>query len=105
MTGVQTCALRSEDTRLNSSHTIISYAAFCLKKKTTRWRLWAPCRSCPSRVVSPSPAVRRVRDGVLSRRLGVPRDAPARDGQTAFFFNDPAPPDVPPVSLQRLLPI
>src|SRR5207244_10852322 len=25
---------RSEDTRLNSSHQIISYAVFCLKKKT-----------------------------------------------------------------------
>ena len=24
---------RSEDTRLNSSHTMISYAVFCLKKK------------------------------------------------------------------------
>src|SRR5258708_18035463 len=27
---------RSEDTRLNSSHQIISYAVFCLKKKTTK---------------------------------------------------------------------
>src|SRR3954464_2141937 len=31
--GVQTCADR-KSTRLNSSHTIISYAVFCLKKKT-----------------------------------------------------------------------
>src|SRR3712207_7749544 len=28
-------ALRSESTRLNSSHANISYAVFCLKKKTT----------------------------------------------------------------------
>src|SRR5438034_2220822 len=28
-------ALRSESTRLNSSHTVISYAVFCLKKKKT----------------------------------------------------------------------
>src|SRR5436190_10753477 len=27
-----------KSTRLNSSHTVISYAVFCLKKKT--WRLW-----------------------------------------------------------------
>ena len=27
---------RSEDTRLNSSHTVISYAVFCLKKKKTK---------------------------------------------------------------------
>src|SRR3954462_1484560 len=31
--GVQTCALDRKSTRLNSSHTIISYAVFCLKKK------------------------------------------------------------------------
>src|SRR3954449_294333 len=30
--GVQTCADR-KSTRLNSSHTLISYAVFCLKKK------------------------------------------------------------------------
>src|SRR3954465_3314124 len=33
MPGVQTCALDRKSTRLNSSHTIISYAVFCLKKK------------------------------------------------------------------------
>src|SRR3954462_6405598 len=32
--GVQTCALDRKSTRLNSSHTIISYAVFCLKKNT-----------------------------------------------------------------------
>src|SRR3954464_3352844 len=30
--GCQTCALDRKSTRLNSSHTIISYAVFCLKK-------------------------------------------------------------------------
>src|SRR3954463_7113218 len=33
MTAVHTCALDRKSTRLNSSHTIISYAVFCLKKK------------------------------------------------------------------------
>ena len=28
--------VRSESTRLNSSHTVISYAVFCLKKKKKR---------------------------------------------------------------------
>src|SRR4051795_891826 len=32
--GVQTCALDRKSTRLNSSHTLISYAVFCLKKKS-----------------------------------------------------------------------
>src|SRR3954463_16623587 len=36
--GVQTCALDRKSTRLNSSHTIISYAVFCLDKKTLRTR-------------------------------------------------------------------
>src|SRR3954449_5742786 len=31
--GVQTCALDRKSTRLNSSHTLISYAVFCLKKE------------------------------------------------------------------------
>src|SRR3954465_8743312 len=31
--GCQTCALDRKSTRLNSSHTIISYAVFCLKKE------------------------------------------------------------------------
>src|SRR3954467_14205756 len=35
MTGVQTCALDRKSTRLNSSHTINSYAVFCLKKSRT----------------------------------------------------------------------
>src|SRR3954466_2993527 len=30
--GVKKCALDRKSTRLNSSHTIISYAVFCLKK-------------------------------------------------------------------------
>src|SRR3954467_7644388 len=35
--GGQTCADR-KSTRLNSSHTIISYAVFCLKKKNTEMK-------------------------------------------------------------------
>src|SRR5260221_9085579 len=31
--GVQTCALDRKSTRLNSSHTVISYAVFCLQNK------------------------------------------------------------------------
>src|SRR5260370_2360926 len=40
VTGVQTCALPIDrkSTRLNSSHQIISYAVFCLKKKKEQGR-------------------------------------------------------------------
>src|SRR5260221_753016 len=33
VTGVQTCALPISSTRLNSSHTVISYAVFCLRSE------------------------------------------------------------------------
>src|SRR3954463_2900769 len=36
--GCQTRALDRKSTRLNSSHTIISYAVFCLKKHTSARR-------------------------------------------------------------------
>src|SRR5256885_2993120 len=45
-------AVRQEDrksTRLNSSHLVISYAVFCLKKKKTRTRKRRSSRRSPSR--------------------------------------------------------
>src|SRR5256885_12289689 len=45
-----------KSTRLNSSHLVISYAVFCLKKKKKRSAVWLvllsalyPSRSCPAR--------------------------------------------------------
>src|SRR5258708_27204883 len=37
---LSTLALDRKSTRLNSSHQIISYAVFCLKKKTIRCTAW-----------------------------------------------------------------
>ena len=37
ITGEKVVAVRSESTRLNSSHALISYAVFCLKKKTNKY--------------------------------------------------------------------
>src|SRR5260221_3405437 len=34
--------LDRKSTRLNSSHTVISYAVFCLKKKKKRWQVCRP---------------------------------------------------------------
>src|SRR5437588_6223811 len=36
--------LDRKSTRLNSSHTVISYAVFCLKKKKKNQKLWLNCR-------------------------------------------------------------
>src|SRR5438034_7401209 len=40
--------LRSEEPRLNSSHTVISYAVFCLKKKKIIKLYLHPCHDLPS---------------------------------------------------------
>src|SRR5437868_5870254 len=44
-----TNAVDRKSTRLNSSHVSISYAVFCLKKKTDRGRAGLPPRLLPSR--------------------------------------------------------
>src|SRR2546430_5965244 len=54
-------ALRDrKSTRLNSSHSQISYAVFCLKKKTSRLR-----RSAPARTSAPTRSPHRRRGGLL----------------------------------------
>src|SRR5256885_11919132 len=34
-----------KSTRLNSSHLVISYAVFCLKKKNKTWHMFEPCKT------------------------------------------------------------
>src|SRR3954462_10811573 len=96
--GVQTCADR-KSTRLNSSHTIISYAVFCLKKKSRHRR--SLVRGCPTRAcddLTLTPACR-----LCPRPRGGPRSPRAsiflRTAFSAFFFNDTAPTEIYPLSL------
>src|SRR3954463_11298408 len=89
-----------KSTRLNSSHTIISYAVFCLKKKKT-----SPHRSSRERTS------RETRTGTRGRRAphpGAVRAHAAEDPLLAFppcfpaflfFFKDPATPEIPPLPL------
>src|SRR3954464_13124073 len=100
--GVQTCALDRKSTRLNSSHTIISYAAFCLKKKTrTRDPLVgaSPVSALPHRDRRRAAAAAGVSWQVtgLTGRL-----APGGRFLVIFFFNNTAPPEISPLSLQTL---
>src|SRR3954466_11682656 len=92
----QTCALDRKSTRLNSSHTIISYAVFCLKKNQTQQ---------PSRdTVPPDSAERTPRRGREQRALAVVGTLGALSLATAvcvigvmfFFYNKGAPPNFPP---------
>src|SRR6266581_1140451 len=83
-----------KSTRLNSSHPSISYAVFCLKKKTkrTRSRTAELCRVAPQHSRQP--------------RLfgGHPTVCPRRS-RGLFFFTGPATPEIYTLSLHDALPI
>src|SRR3954462_15187883 len=103
--GFQTCALDRKSTRLNSSHTIISYAVFCLKKNV-KW--------IDDRALDVAARVARHALDLGDRRgaqpvpdPGAPTVPPA-DAVHAFFlffFNERPPPEIYPLSLPGPLPI
>src|SRR3954449_9075742 len=86
-----------KSTRLNSSHTLISYAVFCLKKKTKEQSLQPtreirrrdPRRQMP---LSPTPSP-------AASKQALPRgDAESAAPLICFFFlNYGAPPEFPPL--------
>src|ERR1022692_433138 len=86
--------LDRKSTRLNSSHLVISYAVFCLKKKTRAGR----ADGIRLEGVHQDPRLTRlVRQAVVPSR-SVPR-------RHCFFFNDRAPPGISSLSLHDALPI
>src|ERR1039457_6311024 len=95
-----------KSTRLNSSHLVISYAVFCLKKKNknTHFNGVSHHRALASHVHSCVTCVYR-----LSRthRITVYEcDAVCPTSLFFFFFfNDTAPPEIYPLSLHNALPI
>src|SRR3954466_5850115 len=105
MTGVQTCALDRKSTRLNSSHTIISYAVFCLKKKKKTMHT----RETTKAYAHDGVYCMRVRSSgyVPTERLRCTRACwlVVLFGFFFFFFNDPATPEIYPFSLHDALPI
>src|SRR3954467_10923990 len=91
-----------KSTRLNSSHTIISYAVFCLKKKRQPSSLCRRLRSSHSR-----PPQHRTRE---RPQPGGGGDAPGMGVTDAsqsvlFFFNDTATTEIYALSLHDALPI
>src|SRR3954466_1933313 len=93
-----------KSTRLNSSHTIISYAVFCLKKKKTSLKPTdAVCRATPA----PRPLHRGVCACRGARKLRCRSLVPnfGGRGQCFFFLNDTAPPELYPLPLPAALPI
>src|SRR3954465_12446127 len=95
--GGQTCADR-KSTRLNSSHTIISYAVFCLKKKTTTNATHALAHPTPHAL--PRSAAPPARGGCAGRVgvAGARRCVGRWRVQFFFFFKAGAPPRVHPFS-------
>src|SRR5215216_3847325 len=92
--------LDRKSTRLNSSHQIISYAVFCLKKKNL------PARSRQFRLepeVEVSRSSRR-EAGAVAGAAGVDLRRVEFDG-VVFFFNDTATTEIYTLSLHDALPI
>src|SRR3954449_10562116 len=94
--GGQTCALDRKSTRLNSSHTLISYAVFCLKKE------YSKSEEHTSELQSHSHLVCRLlleEKPQVDHHVGVPEEilqalllhpAVHLDRQLRVFLNDPA---------------
>src|SRR3954467_5422912 len=103
--GCQKCALDRKSTRLNSSHTIISYAVFCLKKKT-RFQAGPPARPSHTHSRRSTPRHTRAHCHKCGKSLGGNESGPDQGiCLVLFFFIDPAPPEITPLSLPAALPI
>src|SRR3954467_1090775 len=98
-------SLDRKSTRLNSSHTIISYAVFCLKKKTHQA---VRPRALPTRPASPHGDAPRARTTRAAKR-GSREAFCLYLGSTTmcfiFFFNDTATTEIYTLSLHDALPI
>src|SRR5476649_846607 len=85
-----------KSTRLNSSHTVNSYAVFCLKKKNrTSGRLWTHINNSTRS------------NGLLTKSFAPPCNARSWWARSAFmlFFNDTATTEIYTLSLHDALPI
>src|SRR3954464_16074900 len=102
--GGQTCALDRKSTRLNSSHTIISYAVFCLKK-TIAVSLRFLARNYVSGHLWRTASAHAARGSAWLGR--VDRGSDRRQGRSRrrFFFNDTATTEIYTLSLHDALPI
>src|ERR1039457_1514926 len=94
-----------KSTRLNSSHLVISYAVFCLKKKKTIHKRRIDSRSRPS--------FETVTDGLSTQTFRRDTGMSESAAGTAalgrflffFFFNDTATTEIYTLSLHDALPI
>src|ERR1022692_1013099 len=94
-----------KSTRLNSSHLVISYAVFCLKKKKNDAH--TPERAAPRTVTCrPRCAAETARPASAhAPAVGPPPPEPLRVRALFFFFNDTATTEIYTLSLHDALPI
>src|ERR1022692_1705105 len=92
-----------KSTRLNSSHLVISYAVFCLKKKVSNFLKNA--FGAAFKALLDHRLLAYIRGA--SATSGAPNKKPptASPHVWAFFFNDTAPTDIHTLSLHDALPI
>src|SRR3954462_6693319 len=103
--GGQTCALDRKSTRLNSSHTIISYAVFCLKKEVG----W-PEEDGRAGVRRPEQCLCVAVVGLTPMALSSFFDESAQAGvplplRSFIFFKNTGTPEISPLPLPDSLPI
>src|SRR3954462_9441958 len=98
-------SLDRKSTRLNSSHTIISYAVFCLKKKKhgTEKEVGMVERGV-TLGLAVVVEITHTLCGSCSR-ISRPARPPTLLSLCFFFFNNPAPPEIYPLPLHDAFPI
>src|SRR3954465_9814496 len=88
-----------KSTRLNSSHTIISYAVFCLTKREFRAPTPARCWTCWDSRASPPGRVRRRELAGGGEGRGAVAGGFLRFDSCFFFLSVRPPPEFPPFPL------
>src|ERR1022692_3969127 len=94
--GVQTCADR-KSTRLNSSHLVISYAVFCLKKKAHVQIALGPWKGSTGRQPSG-------RHDIQESFISATKQMTLQDC-SCYFLNDTGSTEISTLSLHGALPI
>src|SRR5476649_1736202 len=91
-----------KSTRLNSSHTVISYAVFCLKKK----KMNSMASTILKEIEAPNFNVLSMHPGWVKTDMGGEgADIDVATSVRGFFFNDTATTEIYTLSLHDALPI
>src|ERR1022692_3070825 len=99
--GFEPSALDRKSTRLNSSHLVISYAVFCLKKKT--FEIGTTLAALELRLLRQQLRHPKGDKSLAAQLLGLSTRTIYRNLVFFFFLSDGAPADFSPFPLRRSL--